>query len=663
MSRRIERTYELVDVDASMGSVDGDADTTIAAPAEHPLTLPTGQIIDGKNTLQAFEGRPTSPLAAISPAPEDDRVHPTLPNGQIINAKNTLQTFPVGGTTNHPPIPREEEVKRSPDPPHPMAAPSPATVVAVAVDGGDHLIYAEVAPEPMQISTISLEPEGTDIAPVAAPWYKGRSTALAVLAIVALSLSIGLGLYFGLAAGDGINQRFPTKAPTKPFTMSPSPSPTMGNVATTNFNQTLRAMVLTSYINNITFSNETIVPNGTSPECLALAWLIANDTTLDTFAVIDPEYPISTNAIGFHIRQRYPLLVLWFQQTATEQWAITTGWLTDPNECSWYGITCAATMVDYNAFIQTDDFIDNVENAVVEISFTKLASSYVGVLPADVGLLTHLQHFEIRDTYVMNEGRAPFLRGSLPDSIGVWTALTYFGVSGNFGLKGTLPSSIGQWTALTYLDVSDNGLTGTLPNSMGRWTALTYFDVSNNLYFTGQFPLSVGNWTALTYCDVSRNVLIGAVPVDIGQWTALNYMAISFNYFTGVIPDIIGQWTALTRFDAASNQLTGTLAYNIGQWTSLTYFSVRENKVNGTLPDTIGEWTALTYFDVSSNALNGTIPMSIGNWSLIETADFSVNQFMGTMPYAICQSIDPDLDLLQVDCTVNCTCCNTYYCL
>jgi hypothetical protein len=516
---------------------------------------------------------------------------------------------------------------------------TPATVVAVAVDAAHELVYAqeELAPLSTTIFPWDHDPGGERRDPstttAATAWYLPGRFVATLLACGAMVAAVSLALYFGLAASDS---RVPTPAaffpnPTTPPISSTSPTA----MVTADANLARRATVLTSYINNITLSNQIIAANGTSPESRALAWMIANDTTLETSVVIRQDNPpIGRNALGFRIQQLYPLLVMWFQQTATEQWAITTGWLVDPNKCTWYGITCAATHVHYNDddLVQTDDLVDAVENAVVHISFTQLAGSYVGILPVDIGLLTNLQRFEIQDTYAGYAGGGTnYLKESLPDSVGRWTALSHFDVRGNFGLMGTLPDSIGQWVALMYFDISDDGLTGTLPGSMDQWHALTYFDASTNFVLTGTIPRYMGNWTALTYFDISRNGLTGAFPSSIGQWTALSYFAASANGLNGTLPDSMGRWSSLTYFDASSNYLTGTLPYSIGQWTSLAYFGMYDDKLNGTLPESIGKWTALTFFSVGLNLLNGTIPMAVGNWSLMEQADFSGNALVGSI--------------------------------
>jgi hypothetical protein len=218
----------------------------------------------------------------------------------------------------------------------------------------------------------------------------------------------------------------PTSAPTSyvPTSAPISFVPTSAPIAT-DPNLGIWASVLTSYINNITLSNQTITVNGPSPECKALAWLIYNDTTFNTTDAIS-EYEQIAISNFFHILQHYPLLVMWFQQTDTAKWDNGDNWLVTPNECYWFGLTCESRDV---YFVDRDGYFANggLQNAITQISFM-LQSSYVGTIPVDIGLLTNLEHFEIKHTVGDVKG-VRFLFGSLPDSIGQWTSLTCFDVS------------------------------------------------------------------------------------------------------------------------------------------------------------------------------------------------------------------------------------------
>jgi hypothetical protein len=347
------------------------------------------------------------------------------------------------------------------------------------------------------------------------------------LAVLAVFAAFGLELYLGLRGDPS------TSVPTLKGSDS---SRTNAPVTKTE------ADILTSYINSITLSNQSISFNGTSPESMALTWMITNDTTLNVTAMTSLD--ASTDAIGFSIRQRFPLLVMWFHQSDTDKWARTDKWLKDPNECNWYGISCKV--------IYDEDSRKN-QTAVTQIKLNG-TFGYVGTIPSDIGLLSYMQYFEISDTtYYYQSRQARSLLGTLPDTIGLWTALTYFRVSGNFALTGTLPNSIGQWTALTHFNVSENlNMGDLLPNSIGDWSELTFFSVKSS-GFDGPLPETIGSWTKLTYFDVYISRLSGTIPDSIGQWTALQYFDISYCRFTGTLPDSIGRWTLLAQFSVISN--------------------------------------------------------------------------------------------------------------
>jgi hypothetical protein len=324
-----ERNYEHLDVAASIVSLEEHTtETTNITPgvAARPPTLPSGEVIDGKNTLQSFDspGPPMSRYPPPAAGETEPPAHFTLTDGRIITGKNTLQSFDAAGNTlqQMPLDPHNDgtdDAKRSSteEPPNSMVATSPpaTTVVAVAVESD--IVYAEVVREPVATTT---------------PWYQARSTYV-LLTIILLLLAIVLGVSIGLSNGSSNNT---------PVTIVPTSAP-----IAIDPNITVRAAVLTSYINDITLSNQIVMKNGTSPESKALAWMIANDTTLETSAVISEVDPIARNAIGFRIRQRYPLLVMWFQQNETVKWAIMTWWLVDETECAWYGISCKPLYMYY----------------------------------------------------------------------------------------------------------------------------------------------------------------------------------------------------------------------------------------------------------------------------------------------------------------------------
>jgi Leucine-rich repeat (LRR) protein len=342
----------------------------------------------------------------------------------------------------------------------------------------------------------------------------------------------------------------------------------------------MKGIIVMEFLNNITLSGKNITLNGIPAESKALTWMLDQDVTLNATLLNS----LTENTASFRVRQRYPLIALWFQQRNNEgvfqeQWYNTTGWLTDTNECNWYGINCTimdlggsigmqdvVTEIDFNCDIitneerATDDYTDDgeIQNIPMKNGSCSLGNSYIGSIPADLGLLTSLEHFD----FSYNE-----LTGTIPASVGQWTALTYFDVSRNNGLMGSLPESIGNWTDLQSFVGGASGLNGTLPESIGQWTRLEFVEVSG---------------TALN----------GTLPASIGQWTALTHFYLSGVYdLAGTLPESIGQWTKLESFGVMDSfSLTGILSESIGQWTALESFILSgTNSINGTLPASIGE--------------------------------------------------------------------------
>jgi hypothetical protein len=407
-----------------------------------PPTIPTGAVIDGKNTLQSFEAIGHTP--SVSPALPNVLEHlhvpppitsPTIPTGEVIDGKNTLQSFHViVPTPTNQLLPTDLSIN--------LFAES-ETRTTESIEAIPNILDAELAPDLVpSLNVFAVEEDDFHVPLV--PWYK-QACIFSMLVVFAVCIAVGLGLYFGLRDGSS-SANFPTPAPT----FSPTllyPNDTM------NSDSAIKATVVAAYVNTITLSNQTISFNDTSPEGMALSWLISDDMNLNISSLASLE-DLSSMAIGFSIRQRFPLLVMYFQQTETHKWDNTDGWLVDPNECNWYGITCQ---------VMFDPGSQTYQNATTQIRLNG-TSSYVGVIPFDIGLLSHLQHFEIKDTtdliYVRKrrgmQVATPFdlktsaLVGPLPDSIGQWTALTYFDVSRN-ELTGALPDSISQWNDMIFL--------------------------------------------------------------------------------------------------------------------------------------------------------------------------------------------------------------------
>jgi Leucine rich repeat len=318
----------------------------------------------------------------------------------------------------------------------------------------------------------------------------------------------------------------------------------------------------------------------------------------------------------FRLVQRYALLTIRFQQSLTADWPSANSgkngknatWLQAMDECDWEGVTC-----------ETDP---DGRRTVVELDL--LATGLQGTISPDLGLLSSLRRVDLS--------------------------------SGT--LAGSLPPSIGQWSLLETLDVSLNQLTGSLPETIGQWLNISFVSVAFN-QLVGSLPETVKQWSNLTVIDMSSNQLTGTLPLGMSHWTNAMSISLADNQMRGTLPSTLTSWTQLTQFNVADNKLSGTIPDFVGNWTSLSLLYLGNNTLTGSLPDSLQHLTALNSLDVSNNHLTGTITVSMfGDWSNVTFALLQGNNFTGTIPATICGTGPMGMYLL-VDCLLKaqCSCC------
>jgi Leucine rich repeat len=528
-------------------------------PVIDPPALPSGDVIDCKNTLQSFDIRASNDAAIISGITmctndsnaQASLIQPTLPTGQVIDCKNTMQSYdttnrniPTGaniipmetkrqiiGNRNAESVPVTRNGNRNA---------TTENIPVVAMEDVQAVVVQDVSAvailEGQLFTESSPRPDRTIL------WAIGILTIVTAIVITGVCSS-------GKCSGKAVDLP-PSQVPTS----SPSFSPPM---TSTNALEVMMESAVTSFVNAISFLDEEIHMNGTSPESRALAWLILNDTLFNRTELLTLNSKVDTE-VSFRVRQRYPLLTLWFQQrnedgAFVKTWTNTLGWLDFDNECEWFGINCTSVNLGGNLGNQ---------NIVTAINFgynieTDSSNLFFGTIPPDIGLLTEL---------------------------------TLLDLSFN-GVAGSLPESIGQCSRLQVLDISVGGITGMLPSSIGKLTAMEHFDVSLNA-LEGTLPPVTEQWLDVTFFDIGGNALSGSLP-DVGTWTALRGLGLDSSYLTGTIPQAIGQWTALEYLNLGSNALTGTLPLSISELTSLTYVDFSLNRLNGTFLKPIVNWNLL----------------------------------------------------------------------
>jgi hypothetical protein len=708
--------YEIVDADASLIVSFADAPLDNEPPSPGALETANlkadaaGFIVDGTGTFQYFNEF----NELVTP--------PILPSGHIIDSKNTLQSFASDPLTMNTSL---EHTKRSATITDTFGRNTQSSNETTRTNSDTLCIAEAIVVDP----TIEPAPDST------AKPNRNAQTKVSIgyflsqpcNAPVWMVLTFICVLIIAVVTGVVVSQK--NDSGNNASTKTPTVDVMLQN-----------ELKLTEFINNSTLlSDKNIAVNGITPESKALDWILNKDDLWNDTSFLTLSSEIESN-VSVRVLQRYALAVLWFQQIDGQgffkkKWTTVVNWLQDPDECTWFGIDCTEGIVtkidffngqdEHNNFDDVYNIFDDDHSDDNSVS-TEDANNIGSSIPEELGLLNSIQHFDLAGnmltgtlpesigrwtalTYIClnsNEltGSLPDSMGqwaslgyidvshnmlfeSLPQAIGNWTALTHFSAAGN-DLSGTLPDAIGQWSILNYFDMSGNKFSGTLPESIVNWNEVKYFDLNSN-YVGGTLPMLLGQWTSLTFFNVDNNRLSGTLPVSIGQWTDLTSFRAISNEFSGSIPSSIGNWTAISAVRLKNNSLTGSLPVSLGNWTAVSLVSLDDNSLTGALPTSLGQWNDIYYFSIDNNELSGTIPLSLGNWrkviqffyvnsnmlfgsipsflgnwSVLYQANFSDNNFTGFVPPEICSDQSPDFFDFTVDCalTVNCTCCTDDVC-
>ncbi|XP_010922469.1 receptor protein kinase-like protein ZAR1 [Elaeis guineensis] len=204
----------------------------------------------------------------------------------------------------------------------------------------------------------------------------------------------------------------------------------------------------------------------------------------------------------------------------------------DPNPCSWNGITCR-------------------EGVVISLSIPK--KRLAGFLPSALGSLPSLRHMNLRNNRLF---------GRLPPGLFAAGGLQSLVLYGNF-LSGPLPQEIGNLSYLQTLDLSRNAFDGSIPSSLVQCMRLKSLILSHN-NFTSSLPDGFGSsFLALEKLDLSYNGFSGSIPGDIGNLSSLQgTVDLSHNLFSGAIPASLGNLPEKVYIDLTYNNLSGPIPQN-----------------------------------------------------------------------------------------------------
>eukprot|EP00934_Nitzschia_sp_Nitz4_P004080 Nitzschia sp. Nitz4//scaffold228_size32365//1941//8051//NITZ4_007904-RA/size32365-snap-gene-0.26-mRNA-1//1//CDS//3329542813//4070//frame0 len=185
-------------------------------------------------------------------------------------------------------------------------------------------------------------------------------------------------------------------------------------------------------------------------------------------------------------------------------------------------------------------------------------------------------------------------------------------------------------------------------------------DVDECNWYTSETQGEICNADSeLDELDLNDNGLVGTIP-----WTQMEVIAsqlvvfdLSGNNLFGSLLDTDATFSSLLVFDVGSNLLSGTIPAAIENLSAVRQLDLSQNRLEGTIPTTISKLTSMQTLLLNGNSLTGTVPTVLGRLTKLSSLYLNGNDFSGSIPQEIC---DLDLTELQVDCTLECSCCS--YC-
>lgn len=222
---------------------------------------------------------------------------------------------------------------------------------------------------------------------------------------------------------------------------------------------------------------------------------------------------------------------------------------------------------------------------------------------------------------------------------------TWFGVTVNSGkvtrldlqsnrLAGSLPASLGNFSALTYLQLNSNQLTGSISSTLGNLTNLDTLSISANV-LSGGIPSSFSNLLNLTFLNLGSNNLTGSIPSSLDNLYKLTVLNVNNNALSGSIPDSFSnKLTNLTALRLQNNQFTFAGMEKIAQNFNFAEYAPQANiKINrqgnmlsvsagGTLSNNSYRWTRYGETDTITQTKTGDSTFlvdSTGNYYVFVT--------------------------------------------
>jgi len=243
----------------------------------------------------------------------------------------------------------------------------------------------------------------------------------------------------------------------------------------------------------------------------------------------------STGCLADQKKQEREILEKLFESTSGLKWKDMTGWLSENDICTWYGVSCTSSGTVESLLLGSNNLHGSVPSDIFgglpDLMYLWLYSNPISFKFDKIGEAKKLNSLLIDSTGLTS------LEG-----VGSASALTDLDVRFN-NLEGTVPTEIANLRDLSSFACGNNRLGGTIPSFNGNRKLKTLRMGSNN--FDGQLPDFATN-PALETLDLSQNNLLGSIPVSLLANSDTEneiFIDLSDNQLTGTVPG------ELTRFD------------------------------------------------------------------------------------------------------------------
>lgn len=280
-------------------------------------------------------------------------------------------------------------------------------------------------------------------------------------------------------------------------------------------------------------------------------------------------------------------LVALYDNTGGSNWANHTGWISNTDPCTWYGVGCERGHV---------------------ATLNLVANGLAGALPSELGNLVHLRELVV--DYNKLTG--------VPATISGLKAVRTISLKAN--RLTSLPSQFGELANLELLYLGQNQWSS-LPDELGNLQKLSYLAIDNSELTS--IPTGVYQLTNLAVLDLSRNA-ITTIPDEIASLTNLRTLSMHHNAITSIATPI-GQLANLVDLFLYDNSLAA-IPGAINSLSNLEQLRLDNNELTS-IPRGIGGQqgpTKLRVLTVGGNRLT-SIPYQVGNLSNLEELGLSFN--------------------------------------